>query len=181
MCNNFIQQMEIDALEQLISEMWTYKYKSRAWWFQNLPHGLQNRHRSCCRSRRRSCCWSHRQRRWGLPAPLFCPGRRKRSPRSPQCAWTASSFALRKKPCLSMAGVTQVRQLGPCAHVQLPPPGRRRTDLFHGAPRKTHGGRRARTAPLRHCVTSLSWRRWKTTSRKTDGDMAAGPPCRTSP
>jgi hypothetical protein len=31
-------------------------------------------------------------------------------------------------------------QLGPCARVRLPPPGRRRTDLFHGAPRKTHGG-----------------------------------------
>jgi hypothetical protein len=39
-----------------------------------------------------------------------------------------------------MAGVTRVRQLGPCARVRLPPPGRRRTDLFHGAPRKTHGG-----------------------------------------
>jgi hypothetical protein len=39
-----------------------------------------------------------------------------------------------------MAGVTGVRQLGPCACVLLPPPGRRRTDLFHGALRKTHGG-----------------------------------------
>jgi hypothetical protein len=42
-----------------------------------LPHGLQNCHRSCCRSRRRSCCQSHCQRRWGLLAPLFCPGRRR--------------------------------------------------------------------------------------------------------
>jgi hypothetical protein len=39
-----------------------------------------------------------------------------------------------------MVGVAGVRQLGPCVHVGLPPPGRRRTDLFHGAPRKTHGG-----------------------------------------
>jgi hypothetical protein len=54
--------------------------------------------------------------------------------------WTASSFALRKKPCLSMAGIAGVRQLGPCARVRLPPPGWRRTGLFHGAPRKTHGG-----------------------------------------
>jgi hypothetical protein len=60
--------------------------------------------------------------------------------RSPQCTWTASSFALRKKPCLSIAGITGVRQLGPCARVRLPPPGRQRTDLFHGVPRKTHGG-----------------------------------------
>jgi hypothetical protein len=33
-----------------------------------------------------------------------------------------------------------VRQLGPCARVQLPAPGRRRTGLFHGALRKTHKG-----------------------------------------
>jgi hypothetical protein len=39
-----------------------------------------------------------------------------------------------------MVGVAGVRQLGPCAHVRLPPLGRRRTGLFHGAPRKTHGG-----------------------------------------
>jgi hypothetical protein len=39
-----------------------------------------------------------------------------------------------------MVGVAGVCQLGPCACVRLPPPGRRRTDLFHGAPRKTHGG-----------------------------------------
>jgi hypothetical protein len=47
---------------------------------------------------------------------------------------------VRKKTCISMAGVAGVRQLGPCARVRLPPSGRRRTDLFHGAPRKTHGG-----------------------------------------
>jgi hypothetical protein len=41
-----------------------------------------------------------------------------------------------------MAGVAGVRQLGPCARVQLPPSGRRRTGLFHGAQRKTHGGGR---------------------------------------
>jgi hypothetical protein len=39
-----------------------------------------------------------------------------------------------------MAGVAGVRQLGPCARVRLPPPGPRRTGLFHGASRKTHGG-----------------------------------------
>jgi hypothetical protein len=39
-----------------------------------------------------------------------------------------------------MAGVTGVRQLGPCTSVRLPPLGRRKTGLFHGAPRKTHGG-----------------------------------------
>jgi hypothetical protein len=39
-----------------------------------------------------------------------------------------------------MAGVARVHQLGPCARVRLPPLGRRRTSLFHGASRKTHGG-----------------------------------------
>jgi hypothetical protein len=32
-----------------------------------------------------------------------------------------------------MAGVAEVRQHGPCAHLPLPPPDRRRTDLVHGA------------------------------------------------
>jgi hypothetical protein len=45
-----------------------------------------------------------------------------------------------EKPCLSMAGVAGVRQLGRCTRVRLPPPDRRRTCLFHGAPRKAHGG-----------------------------------------
>jgi hypothetical protein len=60
-------------------------------------------------------------------------------------------------------------------------PGRRRTGLFHGAPRKTHGGGTG-TAPLRHRGTSLSWRGQRTAPRKMDGDVAAGPtPCITSP
>jgi hypothetical protein len=45
-----------------------------------------------------------------------------------------------KKPCLSMAGVAGVHQLDPCVRVRLPPPSRQRTGLFHGVPRKTHGG-----------------------------------------
>jgi hypothetical protein len=39
-----------------------------------------------------------------------------------------------------MADVVGVRQFVPCARVRLPPSGQRRTGLFHGAPRKTHGG-----------------------------------------
>jgi hypothetical protein len=43
-------------------------------------------------------------------------------------------------------------------------------------------GRRARTTPLHHRGTSLSWRGRRTTPRKTDGDVAEGPPpCRNSP
>jgi hypothetical protein len=49
-----------------------------------------------------------------------------------------------KTPCLSMASVAGVHQFGPCACLQLPPPGRQRTDLFHGAPRKMHRGVRGR-------------------------------------
>jgi hypothetical protein len=41
---------------------------------------------------------------------------------------------------------------------------------------------RAGTTPLRHRGTSISWRGRRTTLRKTDGDVAVGPPpCRTSP
>jgi hypothetical protein len=39
-----------------------------------------------------------------------------------------------------MVGVAGVRQHGRCARVRLPPPVLRRTDLFHGALWKTHGG-----------------------------------------
>jgi hypothetical protein len=43
-------------------------------------------------------------------------------------------------------------------------------------------GRRAGTTSLRHRGTSLSWRGRRTAPRKTDGDVAEGPPpCRTSP
>jgi hypothetical protein len=45
-----------------------------------------------------------------------------------------------KKPCHSMASVAGVHQLSPCTCVRLPPLGRRRIGLFHGAPRKMHGG-----------------------------------------
>jgi hypothetical protein len=39
-----------------------------------------------------------------------------------------------------MAGIARVLQLGLCARVRLPPPGRQRTGLFHAASRKTHRG-----------------------------------------
>jgi hypothetical protein len=43
-------------------------------------------------------------------------------------------------------------------------------------------GRRAGTAPLCHRGTSLSWWGRRIAPRKTNGDVAAGPPpCRTSP
>jgi hypothetical protein len=63
-----------------------------------------------------------------------------------ECALTSmrvDHFFLRvegKKPYLSMAGVAGVCRLGPCARVRLPPRGRRRTSLFHGALRKMHRG-----------------------------------------
>jgi hypothetical protein len=161
--------------------MWRSKDKSRVWWFQKLPHGLQNHHRSCCRSRRRSCCQSRRRRIWGLLATLFYPGRRWRSPHSPQCAWTASSYVLRKKLCLSMAGFTGVRQIGPCARVQLPPLGRRRTDLFHVALRTTHGavGWDSSSSSPRN-LTLLAGAA-DSTEEDRRGHGCGPPPCGTSP
>jgi hypothetical protein len=113
MCNNFLQQMEIDALEQLISE------------------DVKVQGQISCMMVSELASWSLESSSELLPESspeemgstntTILPGRRWRSPHSPQCAWTASTFALRKKPCLSMVGVTGVRQLGRCARVQLPP------------------------------------------------------------
>jgi hypothetical protein len=61
-------------------------------------------------------------------------------------------------------------------------PGRRRTDLFHGVPRKMHGGRHTGIAHLRCHGTSLSWRGQRTTLRTMDGDvLVVHSSCRTSP
>jgi hypothetical protein len=81
-----------------------------------------------------------------------------------------------------MVGVARVCQLGPCTRVWLPPPSRRRTNLFHGAPRKTQGQRDG-TAPLRHLGTSLSWRgggqyRGMQTRTWSQGLVLAKPPPR---
>jgi hypothetical protein len=79
-----------------------------------------------------------------------------------------------------MVGVTGVRQLGPCARVRLPPSGRRRTGLFHGAPSKTHGGdtlgRLLFVTAEPHSLGGGGGQhrgRW-TAPRKMDGDVAAG-------
>jgi hypothetical protein len=48
--------------------------------------------------------------------------------------------------------------------------------------RGRHRGQHAGTTPLHRCGTSLSWRGRRTAPRKTNGNVAAGPPpCRTSP
>jgi hypothetical protein len=140
MCNNFLQQMKIDALEQLISEDVKVQGQISCVMISELASWSSESSPELLSESSPELLPESSPEEMRLPAPLFCLGRRWRSPRSPQCPWTASSFALKKKPYLSMAGVAGVCQVGPCAHVQLPPPGRRRTDLFHGAPRKTHGG-----------------------------------------
>jgi hypothetical protein len=80
-------------------------------------------------------------------------------------------LCLEEKPCLSMAGIAGVCQLGPCARVRLPP----RADEEPTSSMERRGRRmgwRAGTTPLRHRGTSLSWQGWRTAPRKTDGDVA---------
>jgi hypothetical protein len=61
-------------------------------------------------------------------------------------------------------------------------PGLTKNQLLPWSAEKDARGRRAGMAPLLHRRTSLSWWGRRTTPRKTDRDMAAGPPpCRTSP
>jgi hypothetical protein len=61
-------------------------------------------------------------------------------------------------------------------------PGLTKNQLVPWSAEKDARGRRAGMAPLLHRRTSLSWRGRRTTPRKTDRDMSAGPPpCRTSP
>jgi hypothetical protein len=72
-----------------------------------------------------------------------------------------------EKPYLSMVGVARVCQLSPYAHVRLPP-GQRRISLFHGALRKTYRG-----GAWGRLLCFATRREWRTTLRKTDGDMTS--------
>jgi hypothetical protein len=61
-------------------------------------------------------------------------------------------------------------------------PGRTKNPPLPWSAGEDAWGQRAGTDPLCHRGTSLSWRGWQTTPRKTDEDVAAGPPpCITSP
>jgi hypothetical protein len=62
------------------------------------------------------------------------------SPCSPQCAWTASSFSLSNKTLPLHGGRRWSPPTWPLRAFTASSPGLRRTDLFHGAPRKTHWG-----------------------------------------
>jgi hypothetical protein len=104
------------------------------------------------------------------------------SPRSPQCAWTASSFALSKKTLPLHGGHRWSRPTWSLCTCTTSSPGPTKNWPLPWSAEEDARGWRARTAPLRHRGTSISWRGWQTTPRKTNGDVAAGPPpCRTSP
>jgi hypothetical protein len=97
MCNNFLQQMEIDALEQLnsedvkvqgqiscvtVSELASWSLESSP---ELLPKSLSELLQESSPEEMRST------------STTLLPGCHCSSPHSPQCAWTASSFVLRKK------------------------------------------------------------------------------------
>jgi hypothetical protein len=118
MCNNFLQQMEIDALEQLISEdvkvqgqISCVMVSELASWssessLELLPGSLPKEMRSTSTtllpgsSLEVSALTSMRVDRFFLRVEektLPLHGGHRWSLRSPQCAWTAFSFVLSKK------------------------------------------------------------------------------------
>jgi hypothetical protein len=123
MCNNFLQQMEIDALKQLISEYVKVQgqiscvmvSKLSSWSSESSPELLSE---SSPELLAESLLEEMRS-----TSTTLLPGSLLEE--SALTSMRVDRFFLRveEKPCLSMAGVAGVRQLGPCACVQLPPPG----------------------------------------------------------
>jgi hypothetical protein len=203
MCNNFLQQMEIDALEQLISEDVKVQGKNScvmvselASWSsesspellpESLPEEMMSTNTTLLpgSSLEESALTSMRADRFflsveGKTLPLH--GGCRWSPCSPQCAWTASSFALSNKTLPLHGGRRWSLPTWPLRAFTASSPGPTKNRPFPWSTEEDTLGRRARTTPLHHRGTSLSWRGRRTTPRKTDGDVAEGPPpCRNSP
>jgi hypothetical protein len=203
MCNNFLQQMEIDALEQLIGEdvkvqgqISCLMVSEHASWSSEssselLPESLPKEMRSANTtllpesSLEESALTSMRMDRFflrveekTLPLHGGCPW----SPRSPQCAWTASSFALSKKTLPLYGGCHCSLPTWPLRACTASSPRPTKNRPLPWSTEEDAQGRRAGTAPIRHRRISLSWQGRRTAPRKTDGDVAEGPPpCRTSP
>jgi predicted LPLAT superfamily acyltransferase len=123
MCNNFLQQMEVDALEQLISEdvkvqgqiscVMVSELASRS--SESLPELLPE---SSPELLPESSLEEMRSTSTTLLPRLSLE-------ESALTSMRVDRFFLRveEKPFLSMAGVAGVRQLGPCVRVRLPSPG----------------------------------------------------------
>jgi hypothetical protein len=116
MCNNFLQQIEIDALEQLINEdVKVQKDKScvmvfelASWSSESSPELLPESSPELLRE--------------SSPEEMRSTSTTLLSGSSLEESALTSMYVDRflKKPLLSMAGVAGVRQLGPCTRVRLP-------------------------------------------------------------
>jgi hypothetical protein len=174
MCNNLLQQMEIGALEQLISE--DVKVQGQI-----------------------SCVMVFELASWSLESSLkLLPGSSPEEMRSTTTTLLPGSSL--EESALTSISVDRfflcVEEKNPAspwwvalesanlAHARvygfLPRADEEPTSSMERRGRRM--GRRAGMAPLRHRETSLSWRGWRTAPRKMDREMAVGPPpCRTSP
>jgi hypothetical protein len=142
--------MEIDALEQLISEdvkvqgqISCVMVSELASWFSEssselLPESLLEEMRST--------------------STTLLPGHRWRSPRSLQCAWTASSFALRKKTLPLHGEHRWSPPTWPLRVCTTSSPGLTKNWPLPWRVEEDARGRCAGMAPLRQRGTSLSWR-----------------------
>jgi hypothetical protein len=116
MCNNFLQQMELDALEQLINE--DVKVQGQiscvmvselaSWSSESSPELLSESSPEEMRS---------------TSTTLLLGSSLEESALTSMHVDRFFLWVEEKKPCLSMVGVAGVRQLGPRARVRLPPPG----------------------------------------------------------
>jgi hypothetical protein len=173
MCNNFLQQMEIDALEQLISEDVKVQGQIVHDGFRTCLMVLRiitrvvagvvaggdevyQHHSSARSSLEDSALTSMRVDRF------FLRVEEKTLPLHGGRRWSLLTWPLRT--CTASS---------PRPMKNRPLPWSTNEDAR---------GWRAGMAPLRHRRTTLSWRGWWKAQRKTDGDVAAEPPhCRTSP
>jgi hypothetical protein len=173
MCNNFLQQIGIDALEQLIiedvnvqgqiscmmvSELASCSSESSP---ELLPESSPEEMRSTSTTLLPGASLEESALTSMHVDRFFLRVEEKNLPLYGECRWSPPTWPL-------LACTTS--SPGPTKNRPLP-----------WSAEEDAQGRHAGMAPLRHRGTSLSWRGRRTAPRKMDGDVAVGPPpCRTS-
>jgi hypothetical protein len=133
MCNNFLQQMEIDALEQLISEYVKVQgqiscvmvLELASWSSESSQELLSESSEEEMRSTSTTLLLGSSLEESTLTSTCVDRLFLRVEEKNHASPWWAS---------LESTNLALARVYG------FLPPGRRRTDLFHGVPRKTHGG-----------------------------------------
>jgi hypothetical protein len=167
MCNNFLQQMEIDALEQLISEDVKVQGQISS---ELLPESSPELLPESSPEEMRST------------STTLLPGSSLED--SALTSMRVDRFFLRvEENTLPLHGARRWNPpIWPLRVCTSSSPGPTKNWPLPWSVEEDAQGRHAGTAPLYHHGTSLSWQGRRTGPRKTDRDVAAGsPPCRTSP